>query len=720
MNKLRNRRIFKLFALIVVVFSILTVNVFVVSVLGYHVNSGTNIKEVVDGIHTVEAPIYAKRGRILDVNGNVLVEDTEAFTLHAYVAPDRFGIGNTPAYVTDKDQAADEISKILKAPRDFVLSQLNADAKQVEFGVYGKYITPDQKKQLEETEITGLGFIPVLKRDYYSSQFATTLLGMTTFNEEKKVQQGIMGIEQYYDDVLSGTNGLEVYRQDRDQYRFDTIDSLSYDSKDGSHVKLTIDKIIQSSLDSSLNRLLTHEEVNASEAWGAVLDIKTGKILAISDAPSFDIDDENTIYMNRATEYEYEPGSTMKTLTYAAAINEGVIKPDDRFDGDTFYLYTDPDTGKGQRVSSPGPNTATIHNPSQEIYPMITYEEGFQRSSNVMIAELLTDKLNTEIFREYLHKLGFFKPVNIGRIPEGVGTELWQYHHEKVTNGFGQGSTVTMLQLLQAHTAIFGDGTIVKPYIIDSIINPDTNEVEYQAETQVGERIFKEETAQLVRDAMYRNVNEKQYGNHRFKMDEINIMAKSGTSQIVIDGAYSNDTFLFSAMLGFPYENPQYAFYFAYIADEWHRSWVSADILKNVIKTTIVTYPVDTNLDEVTPQDVQGSKLDNHINRPIGEVTSELNESGYQVIVLGDGKTVIDQYPKKGVKLLSNERVLLLTEKSNMSVPNMSGWSLKEVNAWANFARLEIITEGSGFVKEQSIAPKTKINQDMKIKVRLE
>ncbi|NMB18587.1 MAG: PASTA domain-containing protein, partial [Erysipelothrix sp.] len=75
---------------------------------------------------------------------------------------------------------------------------------------------------------------------------------------------------------------------------------------------------------------------------------------------------------------------------------------------------------------------------------------------------------------------------------------------------------------------------------------------------------------------------------------------------------------------------------------------------------------------------------------------------------------------KKGVKLLSNERVLLLTEKSNMSVPNMSGWSLKEVNAWANFARLEIITEGSGFVKEQSIAPKTKINQDMKIKVRLE
>ena len=168
---------------------------------------------------------------------------------------------------------------------------------------------------------------------------------MTTFNEEKKVQQGIMGIEQYYDDVLSGTNGLEVYRQDRDQYRFDTIDSLSYDSKDGSHIKLTIDKIIQSSLDSSLNRLLTHEEVNASEAWGAVLDIKTGKILALSDAPSFDIDDENTIYMNRATEYEYEPGSTMKTLTYAAAINEGVIKPDDRFDGDTFYLYTDPDTG---------------------------------------------------------------------------------------------------------------------------------------------------------------------------------------------------------------------------------------------------------------------------------------------------------------------------------------------------------------------------------------
>ena len=721
MKRTQNRRIFLLFTLIVLVFSILTVNVFVVSVMGYHFGSKTDIKEVVQGIHTVYDPVYAKRGNILDINENILVQDTEAYTVYAYIAPDRFGINNVPAYVTDKEGAASILATILDAPYDYILGSLNSDAKQVEFGLYGKYITPQQKRDLESHEIPGLGFVPAIKRDYYSSRFATTLLGITRFNENTQLQDGIMGIEKYYDDVLTGKNGLEVYRQDFDSYRFDTIESLSYEAENGKHIKLTIDKILQSALDNALNNFLTKEEMQAKEAWGAIIDIETGAILAMSDAPAFDVEDENTLYINRATEYEYEPGSSMKTITYAVGLNEGAIKPDDLFDGKTFYLKTDPDTGAVSRVGSPGNNTVTINNPEQEIYPVITFKEGFQRSSNVMIAELLTSKMDPEIFKDYMERLGFYKSTQVGRIPEASGTELWGYHHEKITNGYGQGSTVTMLQLLQAHTAIFGDGTVIKPYIVEAIIDPNTGNTEYQATVQKGEKVFTSETAQLVRDAMYENVNVQQFGNHRYKMDDISVMAKSGTAEMVIDGKYSPDTYIYSAMLGFPYENPKYAFYYAYQASRWHRHWSAAEDVKNVIKTVIATYPVDINEEpDEGDQAVRKEELENYINRPISEVTELLKSQGHEVVVLGNGSTVIDQYPQKGVTLLNNERILLLSQYENMVVPDMTGWSLKEVNAWSNFANIEVVISGSGFVSKQSISPNTQIVPDMSIRVDLE
>lgn len=703
-----------------IIFSVLIVNVFVVSVLGYHVNSKTDIKEVVEGIHTVYEPVYAKRGNILDINDNVLVEDAEAYTLYAYIADDRFGINNVPAYVTDKEAAATTIAKVLDAPYSEILEYLNMDAKQVEFGSYGKYISASQKRELEASGITGLGYTPAVKRDYYSSRFATTLLGMTRFDEETKLQEGIMGIEQYYNDVLSGTNGESVYRQDSSQYRFDTIDSLSYEAKNGKNIRLTVDKIIQSSLDNALNNFLTLEEINADEAWGAVVNLKTGAILAISDAPSFDVEDENTLYLNRATEYEYEPGSTMKTITYAIGLNEGAMTPDDLFDGKPFYLRTDPETGALSRATSPGPYTVTINNPSQEVYPIITFKEGLQRSSNVMIAELLTNRLSTNVYNDYLHKLGFFEEVGIGRIPEADGVELWNYHHEVITTGYGQGSMVTMLQLIQAHTAVFGDGAVTKPYIVDSVIDTKTGNLEYQASVQKGEQLFDEETVQSVRDALYGNVYVTRFGNQRYAMEEVNMMAKSGTAEIVIDGQYSNRKYIYSAVLAFPYEDPEYIVYYAYKANAGHRLGAASTEIKNVIKTVITTYPLDTMVDNETDSVVHQGEIGNYVNKSVKDAVANLKEQGYDVVVIGDGKTVLNQYPQKGTSLLNNERVLLLSKIENMKVPNMSKWSLKEVNAWANFANIEIVMKGSGFVKAQSIAPNTTVTDGMVLTVELE
>ncbi|HLV50271.1 MAG TPA: PASTA domain-containing protein, partial [Erysipelothrix sp.] len=168
-------------------------------------------------------------------------------------------------------------------------------------------------------------------------------------------------------------------------------------------------------------------------------------------------------------------------------------------------------------------------------------------------------------------------------------------------------------------------------------------------------------------------------------------------------------------------ENPKYAFYYAYQASRWHRHWSAAEDVKNVIKTVIATYPVDINEEpDEGDQAVRKEELENYINRPISEVTELLKSQGHEVVVLGNGSTVIDQYPQKGVTLLNNERILLLSQYENMVVPDMTGWSLKEVNAWSNFANIEVVISGSGFVSKQSISPNTQIVPDMSIRVDLE
>lgn len=695
----------------------LIINVFIVSIKGYHINSKTDFKSAVENIHTVESPIIAKRGRILDYQNDVLVEDNAAYTVYAYIGDDRFD-GDEPAYVVDKEDAAEKIAKVLDLDYEFVLKRLNADAKQVEFGSEGKEITSSQKDTLESYEIPGLGFSPVLVRGYYSSSLGSTLIGMTTYNENLNRQEGIMGVEKYYDDVLTGKNGVEVYRQDRDLYRFDNLESLSEPAEDGKDIKLTIDKIIQSSLDKALNNILVNKNVRAKEAWGALVDIETGRVLALADAPAFNANDPETLYINRGTEYQYEPGSTMKTLTYAMALNEEAINPEDTFDGSSYYFQID-GNGVGKRVPSSSNYTDVIHNPFQSNYGTITMLEGYQRSSNVMIAEIMEKHLIKEAFPRYMHDLGFYEPVKIGKLPEADGYELWEHYHEKLTNGFGQGSAVTMLQLLQAHTAVFGDGSVVKPYIIESITNPNTNEVEYQAEVTKGKRVFSNKTVQLIRDAMSDNVENQPFGMGRFKMDDIHVMAKSGTSEIVIDGEYSKSEYIFSAMLGFPYENPKYAFYFAYRTFDGHPLGEVADEMKNVIKTVVSNYPIDTHIDEDIEKPVHNLKLKNYVNRNVNQVSEELKAQGYTPVILGDGSTIIQQYPERDTTILNNEKILFNTNSNKKILPNMKGWSHKEVSALANFMDIDITIKGSGFVEKQSIKAGTELKKDQKVEVNL-
>lgn len=698
-------------------FIVVGANVFIVGVMGYHINSKTNINELIEGIHVVDETLVAERGNIVDRNDNIIATNKNAFTLFAIIDEERINSSDEAAYVVDKEETAKVIADVIGEDYDEVLAILSKeDVSQVEFGNKAKKLTLLQKEAIEAHDLPGLGFIPILTRHYPNKRFASSLIGISLYDEEDKNLTGRFGIELNYEDYLQGINGRKVYQQDKDGYILPQVNVAEEPEKNGAKIKLTIDRSIQESLESALSKLSSDEDVQASESWGAVMEAKTGKIVAWADFPTFDpniLDIES--YENRGSQFTYEPGSTMKTFTVAAAIEEGVYNGDETFDSSPFYLGAN--NGKPIRLPTSSGSLTTINNANYTNYGNISYDYGYDVSSNVMIAELLSKKLDVEVFHDYLHRLGFYKEVNTDNIPENVGIDLWNYPIEKVTNGFGQGSTVTMLQLLQAYSSVVTDGTMVKPYFIDEIINEETSEVLYTGTTKAVGKPFKESTALQVRDMMRTVVSNG--SAMRFDIDEIEVIGKTGTSEMVIDGAYSSTHYNFSSALAFPYNDPEYIVYYSYIARYGHLINASAGHINDLVRKVVSTYNLQDEYSEHVLESTKLEHLNNYINTPTLSAVKDLETKGYKLVMLGDGDIVLDQYPAPKKEILSNELIMLYTNSASIHMPDMTNWSHKEVTAFWRLTGIEVELSGSGYVFEQSVPVNEKISKDKVIKVKL-
>lgn len=719
-RKQTNFKVLLISIVMALLFFIVGANVFVVSVKGYHINSKTNIHELIEGIHVVDETLVANRGDITDRNNNIIATNKNAYTLYAIIDEERINSSDEPAYVVDKEKTAEIISDVIGEDYENVFSKLMTEnVSQVEFGKKGKKLTQAQKDAIESQNLPGLGFLPILTRHYPNKTFASTLVGISLYDENEELMTGRFGIELNYDDYLKGHNGFKTYQQDKDGYILPQVKVIEEKAEDGADVKLTLDRSIQETLEIELKNLTDNPRIQASESWGAVMEAKTGKIVAWSDYPNFDPNILNIdSYQNRGSQYTYEPGSTMKTFTVAAAIEEGVYKGDEIFDSTSFYVGDQ--GGRPVRLPNSYGSVAKINNVNGRDWGNITYDRGFDESSNVMIAELLSKKLDTEVFHDYLHRLGFFKDVNTDKVPENSGIDLWDGVTSKITNGFGQGSTVSMLQLLQAYSSVVTDGTMVKPYFVDEIKNHETAEILYSGSTKAVAKPFKESTALQVRDMMRTVVKGEYASATRFDIDEIEVIAKTGTAQMVVDGGYSNSEYIFSSALAFPYNDPEYVFYFAYIADYGINDVLeSAKHMNNVVRKVVSNYNLQDEYSDQVIESTQLEKLDHYINMSSIAAVKDLQAKGYKTLLLGNGDIVLDQYPKAKKEILSNELIMLYTDSATINMPNMKGWSHKEVTAFWRLTGIEVELLGSGYVYEQSIATDQTLNKDDIITLKL-
>ena len=556
--KRANLKIMWIFSIVVLIGCILIFNVSYITLFGHHLRSNTDIIGMMDGNLDGEQVIQAKRGNIRDRNGSIIASDQETYIIKAVLYEGRSG---DYAYVKDKEFTAKALAPYLNMSEEEIMSYLDLQQQGVYetlFGEKGKNLSIETKEAIEAIEYTpdpekktpglpGIEFEKTTSRVYTPNKFASNLLGFANYSETEHRIVGQLGIEAYLDEQLKGEDGLLVYQKDAIGYSLPGTEKIEKNAVNGNDVYLTINKEVQSALESALQSTL--DENSATLAWGVVMEVKTGKILAYGGYPTFDLNKRDIeSYLDIPSMYNFEPGSVMKPFTYAAAIDSGVYKAEDTVYTGRYCIGYDAN-GQIYRQGGPCSEFGNINDANRDGWGTISFDEGLIRSSNTCIATLLVDYLNQDVFVDYLNKLGFFKPVGVEGMTnyEEAGWLNDGAEQDILSTGFGQSSAVTTLQLMQAYTALFNDGNMVKPYYIDKIVNPNTNEVVYQGKTRYvysdaeGNSIpvFKQSTIDKIQSLMVEVINNDEIGTGtKYRVDGINMMGKTGTGEIAIDGRY--------------------------------------------------------------------------------------------------------------------------------------------------------------------------------------
>lgn len=661
---------------------------------------GINLKSFANKRNTKKETLYALRGNIYDVNGDVLAQTINSYTIIAYLDESRSKDSKVPLHVVNKEDTAEKLATVLDMSKEQILERLNKKAYQVEFGSKGKGLTELQKEAIENLNLSGIDFITTHKRYYPNNNFLSYVIGYTSSDENGNMK-GLMGIEKQYDEKMTGTNGFVKYQKDLNGYKFPNSNEIRKEKIDGNDVYLTIDSNVQMSLETAINK--AQNESSANWIVAVVADAKTGKILGSATSPSFNPNTKDIKnYLNPLVSYTYEPGSVMKTYSYMAALENNP----------TWDPYnTNCETGPYEIGDD------TVRDWNKTGWGLIPYSRGYTLSSNTCVANMIKNYLSKQKLMDYYKKLGFGQKTNIDLPNEYTGKVKFKYDVEVVNAGFGQGITTTPIQQIKALTAISNNGVILNPYIVSKTVNSSTKEVTYKAAVKEGEKVASTETINKIKDLMYRVVNSdsSETTGSKYKMDGYDLIGKTGTAQIAnprtgkyYDGKYDYIT-SFSGM--YPKDDPKVILYVAF-----QRSYNS-----NVLPQTVQTIVRDTakylGIFEEAPEinkEVTTYKLGSYKNKTTESVKQSLDALGASYVIFGDGNKVISQYPNKNSKVSTKDKVFIFTN-GTITMPDLTNYSVKEADVILSKLGIKHTINASGYIGYQSVSAGTVINSDTEV-----
>ena len=656
-----------------------------------------NLHEFANNRNTKIDTIYAKRGNIYDKDGNTLASTVNSYKIIAYLDENRTTNPKKPEHVVDKEKTAKMLQEMLDIDYDYAIKQLNKDAYQVEFGGKGKGISESKKNKILALELPGIDFIASQKRTYSMGSFASYIIGYAKVQEEGNIV-GELGIESYYDKDLSGIDGKTTYQTDAYGYTLPSANVIIEDAIDGDDIYLTLDSNIQLFAETLTKNLSDNYDMD----WMifSVMDAKTGAIVASSTSPNFDPNDLGSItsYMNPLVSYEYEPGSTMKIFSFASSIEEGKYDGSSTYDSGTITLK----------------DGTVIKDFNKYGWGKITYDTGFAYSSNVA-ATLLSKKIGAETLTNYYKNLGFSKKTDIELANEIKGKINFKYESELATASFGQGITVTPIQMLQALSALTNDGTVLKPYIVDKIVN-DAGEVVYDGKRTEVAKVYSKETMDYMKKLMHNVVYD---GLSTYWQPSKTVMiGKTGTAQIASpNGGYLKGEYDYIRSFAgiFPEDDPKYIVYIAVKQINTGATSIAKELTKAV--DDIVSYLGIENANTEIQEKI--IKLDNYISKEVSATVEELKKRNLKVYTLGTGKYIINEFPLKNTIVEEGSKVFLVTNNLDYVMEDVTGWSLNEISTYANLLGITLNTDGYGYVTSQSIEVGTNVFNDMILNVTL-
>ncbi|MHA5110985.1 penicillin-binding protein [Oenococcus oeni] len=646
--------------------------------------------------------VQAKRGGIFDSTGQVLAENTTTYNLYAIV--DKSYKSNGEAlYVVNKKKTAKFLAKVIDMKESDILKRLNAKKGtfQVEFGSAGQNLSISQHDKIVAAKLPGLKFTTNASRLYPNGVFASQIVGLTSTKSNSKMT-GIMGIEESMNKYLAGKSGVKTVQETATGVPLTS--STNKKVKDGDDVYLTLNYNLQYQLESLMSHVY---KVTKPKAMTAMLvNAKTGAILAATQRPTFNASTKkglSNMWDNLLVQDPIEPGSTMKVFTLSAAIDTGHWNPTATFKSGELSIGS-------QKVYDAEDNMGVL-----------TYREGFARSSNVAFAKTEIS-MGPTIWRKYINKFRFLKATKTMLPNESAGSIVFNEPIEQADTAFGQGIDVTPMQIVQALTAVANNGREIRPYLVSKVVNPDTNKVVYKNKKKFLSRTMKKSTAEQVRKDMIDvvNLSDGTAKTYSLAKEGYQIAAKTGTAQIAINGKYTDNYYesTHSVEVLVPAKHPKFIFYM-YLREPEKFIGGLADTTINTVFHPLILSALNAakansnvKVKNATVPDLQG--------KIASGVESTLKNAGLNPIIIGDSsKKITSQSISADTKILSGQKIFVKTS-GDVIMPNMNGWSISDVSTFASLTGIKLSYSGAGKVVSQSISAKSTIKKGENLGVKLQ
>ncbi|WP_288622055.1 penicillin-binding protein PBP2X [uncultured Streptococcus sp.] len=734
-NKNRERVGQNLMILAVFLFFVFVINFAII--IGTDTKFGHNLSTEASEVYQQTVTVQAKRGTIYDRNGVALAEDSTTYSIYAIISTSYVSSTGEKLYVkkSQYEKVAEILNGQLGIDKGEVLSQLKQDGLfQVSFGSSGSGLSYSTKSAIEtamdEAGIKGIGFTSTPGRMYTNGVFASQFLGLAQLKENKDGKTsslvGTSGLEASLNDVLSGTDGKVTYQKDKNGNLLLGTETTVKRAIDGKDVYTTLSEPLQSYLESQMD--IFQNDAQGKYASATVVNAKTGEILATTQRPTYNAQtmegyNEDNLKTWNTLLYQsyYEPGSTMKVMTLASAIDDGVFNPNEVIS-----------TINGITVADTTINDWNVNEGNTSVQYM-TYAQGFAWSSNVAMTSL-EQKMGNDKWLNYLSKFKFGYPTRFGMVNEGSGLLPSDNEVTIAMSAFGQGIGVTQVQMLRAFSAISNKGVMLEPQFISQIYDPN-NSTARKASAEVSGKPVSENAANQTLDYMVTVGTDSQYGTLYdstegapvIQVGDYSVAVKSGTAQIAASaeegGGYltGDNDYINSVVAMVPSDDPDFIMYVTLQQPTTtfkHSFW--KDVVNPVLERAMMIKDTLTST-AVTGTDTETKyQLKDYIGKTPGDTAQELRNNLVQPVVVGSGSKIKKMSKKVGSNLSANEQILLWTGDLE-TVPDMYGWTKENVEKFAKWTGIKITFKGSdsGTVTKQSIESETDIDGVKKITITL-